>query len=234
MRRLLLVLALLLSLPAFSASGPLRVACLGDSLTAGDGDDQGQGYPGRLQARLPAGTQVKNLGRSGWTSEMMVQGYEGKPSQVKQALAWKPQVALIWIGSNDLWYLYEYNNPGPEQEKADLARFRKNLEDSIRQLRQAGCQVVLALLDDQSKRPVAIKGEAFTGISRAELQRMSRQVQAYNQVLRQLARKNALQTVDFSSGDLFRNPATLNEDGNHPNSRGYDEIAARWLASLTR
>ena len=233
MRRLFLCLLLLLSLPALAAPGPLRVVCLGDSLTAGDGDDQGLGYPGRLQARLPAGSQVKNLGRSGWTSEMMVQGYEGKPSQLKEALAFKPQMALIWIGSNDLWYLYEYNDPGPADEKADQARFQRNLEAAVGQLRKAGCQVVLALLDDQSRRPVALKGEAFPGTSPAELKAMARQAAAYNAILRSLASKYKLKTVDFGQGDLFRNPATLSEDGNHPNARGYEQITARWLEALS-
>lgn len=220
------------SLPALSK--PIKVACLGDSLTEGDGDDRGLGgYPGRLRGRLPKGSQVKNLGHSGWTLEMLLQGYEGKPSQVQQAVQWKPDVCLLWIGSNDLWYLYEYNNPSPADEQQNLQRFGQQLKTCVQKLRNTGSQVVLALLDDQSQRPVAIRGEAFSGISRQEMQRMASQIQAYNRVIASLGRQQGLKVVDFSQGDLFRNPATLADDGNHPNSQGYDRITEIWLKSIS-
>lgn len=227
MQRIILFLFMVaLTLPG--AAQKLRVACMGDSLTEGDGDESGLGYPGRLGSAY----KVLNLGKSGWTSEMMVQGYEGRPSQLVQALAFKPQVALIWVGSNDLWYLYEYNNPDDQAEKADLSNYQARLEKTVQSLQKQGTRVILALLDDQSRRPVALQGKAFTGISRAELGRMRAQTERYNQVLRQLSRRYSLTLVDFSQGDLFRNPATLGQDGNHPNARGYDLIARLWKAAL--
>lgn len=228
---------LLLSLTVWTAFAPgaepgRRVACLGDSLTEGEGDDRGQGYPGRLQTLLGSGYQVKSFGKSGWTAEMMLQGYEGQPSQVQSALNWGPNRALIWVGSNDLWYLYEYNNPDSGAEKRDVDQYRQRLSESIQRLQKRKCQVVLGLLDDQSQRPVALKGEAFTGISRAELKRMSLQVKAYNAVLRQLARKFNTSLVNPGEGGLFSDSSSLNDDGNHPNSRGYDRIAQQWLKAL--
>src|SRR5690349_2012933 len=97
------------------ASGPLTIVALGDSLTEGQGDDSGTGgYPPRLQVLLEtlrAGTQVQNFGHSGWASIDLINGLEGQPSELEQAEAANADIALVWIGSNDLWYLYEY---GPE------------------------------------------------------------------------------------------------------------------------
>ena len=39
----------------------------------------------------------------------------------------------------------------------------ENLDPDLSQMRGAGASVFIALLDDQSKRPVALKGEAFPG-----------------------------------------------------------------------
>lgn len=217
--------------PTAGAPVGKHLVCLGDSLTSGDGDEGGGGFPARLKQKLP-GCEVTNLGHSGWTSEMMVKGYEGQPSELSQALSKNPTTALIWIGSNDLWYLYEYTNPTPAEEKADLASYRSNVESAIKALKARGCQVVLALLDDQSRRPVAVRGEAFTGISKAEMQRMPGQVKAYNATLRALAKKHGCGLVDFSASPIFTNPSTLADDGNHPNASGYDKIAAVWMGAL--
>src|SRR5688500_14478788 len=61
------------------AAGPVTVVALGDSLTAGDGDDSGQGYAGRLTEAIGAvpgraGSTLVNLGQSGWDSTMLVDG----------------------------------------------------------------------------------------------------------------------------------------------------------------
>ena len=73
--------------------GPVTVIALGDSLTAGVGDDAGQGYAGRLAeaiaARRPDST-LNNLGQSGWTSTEMVDGQQGSPPELAQAVAAMP------------------------------------------------------------------------------------------------------------------------------------------------
>ncbi len=228
MRRLLLGLALgsLLLGPAVS-SGP-RIACLGDSLTQGDGDDRGLGWPGRVKQR--SGGELLNLGQSGWTSEMVLRGYEGQPSQVSRARTFKPEVVCLWVGSNDLWYLYEYNDPTAADEKANLTRFRSDVHAILGSFPK--CRFVVALLDDQSRRPVAVKGEAFPGTSPAELKRMSAQVKLYNQALRAEAQAVGGRVVDFSADRTFTDPSLLADDGNHPNARGYDHLAELWWAAL--
>ena len=234
---LLLLGFLLLPCPvASSAEPPLRVACLGDSLTAGDGDDEGGGgYPARLQQRLQAsrpGSQVRSFGLSGQTARMVLEGYEQHRSQVKEALAFKPDVVCLWVGSNDLWYLYEYGDPDGAAEAADARQYRQAVRATVDAFRGKGVRVVLALLDDQSKRPVAVDGQAFPGISQAERQRMGRQVKVYNDLLRAEAARAGCGLADFSASPVFTARATLADDGNHPNARGYDRLAEVWWTAL--
>jgi lysophospholipase L1-like esterase len=47
-----------------------------------------------------------------------------------------------------------------------------------------------------------------------------------------LAARHGVVTVDFYNTDIFTNPATLYDDGNHPNSAGYDAITQKWWQVL--
>ena len=234
-------------LPALSAlpSGPVSLVALGDSLTQGDGDDSGRGYPGRIlemvNAVRPESTLV-NLGQSGWSSDALINGDQGIESQLTRAVAevtsaasqGRNAVALVWIGSNDLWYLYEYGEGTAENDAADAERFSSNMDAIIGQLRGAGAQVIVAMLDDQSRRPIALKGEAFSSITSDELSRMSSQAAFYNKIIVSKAGQYGALTVNFFGTDIFTNPATLYNDGNHPNSAGYDIIAEKWFDVLNR
>ncbi|MCQ3936771.1 MAG: hypothetical protein DPW18_06950 [Chloroflexi bacterium] len=224
-------------------AGPVSMIAIGDSLTQGDGDDSGRGYPGRVLEQVVQerpGSTMTNFAQSGWTSDALIHGDQGMFGQLERAAAevdaalsqGRGAVVFIWIGSNDLWYLYEYGGVTAEQEEQDAERFAANMDTILIALRGKGAQVIVALLDDQSKRPAALAGEAFTGITPGELARMSSQVVRYNGVIQQKAEQYGALTVDFYNSDIFTNPATLSDDGNHPNQAGYDLIAQKWLEAL--
>jgi lysophospholipase L1-like esterase len=223
------------------APGPLTIVALGDSLTEGDCDDSGAGYPGRLKTlvdSLRPGSQIQNLGRSGWSSTDLINGVNGNPSQLTQAVAAHPDVALVWIGSNDLWNLYEY---GPEPmtsdaEQSDLADYSAAIDTILSQLTGGGARVFIAMLDDQSKRPMVASPNptepALPATTTADLALMSDHIKAYNDIIRNGAAKFGAVTVDFSSTSIFTTPATLCSDGNHPNAAGYDLVAQIWFEAL--
>lgn len=223
--------------------GPVTMVALGDSLTQGDGDDTGRGYTMRLLDMVNAirpGSTMTNLGQSGWNSDALINGDQGLSGQLPRAVEeletavaeGRGAVALVWIGSNDLWYLYEFGEGSDENDALDAEHFAANMDVILGQLRAAGAQVIIALLDDQSKRPVALRGEAFTSITPDELNRMSQQVTRYNEIISEKATQYGALTVDFYSTDIFTNPATLYDDGNHPNAAGYDIIAQKWFDVL--
>jgi lysophospholipase L1-like esterase len=225
-----------------SPSNGLNIVALGDSLTEGQGDEMSIGYPGRIalkMALLNPKALVFNFGKSGWTSADLINGANGEPSELDQALENDPDIALVWIGSNDLWYLYEYG-PEPmtaEAEQQDLEQFKTNIETILSKLTLTGARVIIALLDDQSLRPVVAdppnpNEPAFTSITADDLTRMSAHVRAYNTIITLLAQQYNAQTVDFYNTTIFTDASTLAEDGNHPNNAGYDLIAEMWLAAL--
>ena len=233
-------------LPPASAlpAGSVTMVALGDSLTQGDGDDTGRGYTGRLLDMVNAirpGSTMTNFGQSGWNSDALINGDQGLSGQLTRSLEvleiaaaeGRGAVALVWIGSNDLWYLYEFGEGSNENDALDAEHFAANMDLILGQLRAADAQVIVALLDDQSRRPVALKGEAFTSITPDELNRMSLQVTRYNEIISEKAAQYGAVTVDFYSTDIFTNPATLYDDGNHPNAAGYDIIAQKWFDALS-
>ena len=223
--------------------GALTIATIGDSLTEGQGDDSGLGgYPGRLKTLIDPirpGTKIVNVGHSGWSSTDLINGQNGQPAELAQAMDARPNVALVWIGSNDLWNLYEF---GPEPmtadaEQADLAAYAANIDTILKTLTGRGTTVFIALLDDQSKRPVAANPPnpaepAFPATTKADLALMSAHVRAYNDAIRRAAAKHGATTVDFFNTTIFTDAATLYGDGNHPNSAGYDRVAQIWFAAL--
>jgi lysophospholipase L1-like esterase len=81
----------------------LRLACVGDSITAGYAlaDPAHDAYPVQLARLLGAEFEVRNFGVSGAT--LMDAGdypYRGRPAH-DAALAWKPDMVVIALGTND-------------------------------------------------------------------------------------------------------------------------------------
>lgn len=244
--------------PVAIKTDPVTVVTLGDSLTEGVGDSEwtpagvAVGYPGRLEYRLRlvgVDATVHNLGRSGWTSGDLVDGTTWddppQPSQISLALPLlnaavakgEVAVATLWIGSNDLFGLYSWchapDNAGCEAD--DLAAYTANVTSAVTQLRATGAAVVVALLDDQSKRPVLADpafADSFPDIGAAERPLMSAQVSAYNAALAALAASEGATTVDFFSGVYFQDPVLLDSDGNHPSAAGYEEITKVWMRAV--
>jgi lysophospholipase L1-like esterase len=224
--------------------GPVTIVALGDSLTQGDGDElERGGYPASLLDLVNGvrpGSTMTNFGQSGWNSDALIHGDQGIASQLDRAVEIlnratsqrQAALALVWIGSNDLFYLYEYNNPDAQGENDGLTHYAANLDTILSRLTATGARVVIAQLDDQSLRPVTQGMQAFTGISREEIAAMSQQVMRYNTVIVEKAAQYGAFTVDFYHTDIFTNPTTLHDDGNHPNAAGHDLSAQLWFAAI--
>jgi lysophospholipase L1-like esterase len=80
---------------------PIRLACVGDSITQGVGAEKGRSWPDQLQRLLGEKWQVRNFGVSG--STLMDAG--DKPYQqegaFRKAIAFAPDVVVIILGTND-------------------------------------------------------------------------------------------------------------------------------------
>jgi len=78
-----------------------RVACIGDSVTKGANLAKGKTYPEQLQILLGPDYEVANFGRNGAT--LLEKGHNPylQSEELKQALAFKPDVVIISLGLND-------------------------------------------------------------------------------------------------------------------------------------
>ncbi len=112
-----------LILPALLLQQPIRVACVGDSLTFGYGLPEAtrlqNSYPGVLAKRLGGGYLVKGFGHTGCT----IMNLDWLPPLIKTeayraSLAFKPNIVIIMGGTND----------GAPRNWVHAAQFEKDLK----------------------------------------------------------------------------------------------------------
>ena len=197
---LLSVIALAL---AACKSEPIRVACVGDSITYGHGirDREHDTYPGLLSAKLGDKYDVRNFGVSGSTTMMGTDMPYMNEQAYKDALAFNPQIVTIKLGTND-------SNPYNWKEKDHFKQDLKTLINSFREL-PAKPQIWLCL-------PVPAYGQAWS-INDSII---------FNGVIpliREVAQEENLPVVDLNTplqGKRQYFPDTI-----HPNEEGQSMIA---------
>lgn len=188
----------------------VSVIALGDSTGVGIGATDGQGgFPDRLVARARrAGLSVRfhNGAQSGARSSDVPR------QQLSAALRQKPQVAIIGIGTNDVWRLIP------------VEAFRENLASTLRALREAGAYPLVCNIADMALTPAALAAQVWLGLAPAQI---TARVRDFNRALGALATEHRFELIDvftFSQAELGTNPAYVCGDGFHPSSRGYE----RW------
>ena len=81
----------------------IKIACIGDSVTAGYllGNSGSESYPSQLQLLMGESHQVGNFGNSGAT--LLKNGHKPyyKTKEFKDAIAFNPDIAIIHLGLND-------------------------------------------------------------------------------------------------------------------------------------
>ncbi len=102
-KNILITILVILISAAFLAADPIRVACVGDSITYGTRIENRlyNAYPSQLGRMLGPGYEVRNFGVSGAT--LLRNGnmpYTQLPA-FEDALAFKADIVLIKLGSND-------------------------------------------------------------------------------------------------------------------------------------
>lgn len=104
MRQFIFLLSIVFSIILFHSCQPIiKVACVGDSITEGDGlkDRANEAYPAILSKELGKKYRVLNFGQSGAT--LLKKGDRPYWEKVafKNVLAYEPDVIIIQLGTND-------------------------------------------------------------------------------------------------------------------------------------
>jgi len=201
---------------------PTHVACIGDSITFGDGASApGETYPAALQGMLGSRTVVQGFGHSGATA--MGPGasnlpYESQPEYaaattfVAQAGEDARVAVVVLLGANDskaaLW-----DAPGRrERFRVDYAR----LVDHFTSL-PTHPTVYLATPLGVGEHPCCgIRGDVLT--------------HDITPIVEKLAEERRLPIVDLST--VVRGHPELLADGVHPNDKGYEALAAKVKEAL--
>jgi lysophospholipase L1-like esterase len=191
----------------------IRLAVLGDSGAAGLGVDRAIETPGVLIASglsELAGRPVRltNVAKVGATSSDL-------PRQVEIAIAARPEVAVVIVGTNDV---------KERMRPAESVRF---LVDAVRALRAAGAEVVVGTCPDLGTiRPVA---QPLRTLARY----WSRQLAAAQTVAVVESGGRTVSLGDILGPEFEARPAEMfSPDRFHPSAEGYAAAAAVLLPSV--
>jgi len=103
---------------------PIRVACVGDSIT------QGCGYPAKLQQLLGPNYLVGNFGVAGTTVSLNSTNPYMKQSAFQDAEEFNPNYVIIMLGTNDARTDLNENNDTFEADYGQLISSFKNLKSN--------------------------------------------------------------------------------------------------------
>ncbi|MEU8173947.1 SGNH/GDSL hydrolase family protein [Microbispora hainanensis] len=192
---------------------PIRMAVLGDSTSVGLGMTAAEDTPGVRIAYGLAAVAERPV-------HLTVVGQSGAASvdlgvQVDRALEARPEIAIIFIGANDV-------------TTATLpAHAVRHLQKAVRRLREAGAEVVVGTCPDLGTvRPIA---QPLRWVTR----RWSRQLAAAQTVAVVEAGGRTVAFADLLGPEFDANPAEMfGPDRFHPSARGYLQAAYAVLPSV--
>jgi lysophospholipase L1-like esterase len=189
-------------------SSPIRVACVGDSITQGSGT-KGNPYPKQLQELLGDSWNVGNFGVSGRTLLRKGDHPYWNEKAYQNALAFKPDVVIIKLGTNDT----KPQNFAHEKEfAADLRDLAKSFLDLESKPRVFLC------------RPVPVVGQGNFRITEENLQKLMPHIEA-------VAKELKLGIIDMHAA--LKDKPQLIPDRVHPNAEGALEMAKTAFTALT-
>ena len=204
-----ILLLALLSIMTAHAAEPIKVACVGDSITQGSGAQKGKSYPAQLQALLGEGYQVGNFGVSGRTLLKQGDFPYWKENKYKAALAMEPAIVIIMLGTND-------TKPQNWKFEAEFDADYRELVKSFQSLKSRPKVFVC--------RPVPVPGKGNFGINEENIQKEIPRVDA-------LAKELGCGVIDMHAA-LEKFPEML-PDRVHPNTAGAGEMAKAAAKAIT-
>jgi lysophospholipase L1-like esterase len=201
---------------AATTAKPIRVICLGDSVTAGARlkDPAKDAYPARLQSLLGDGYVVSNYGVGGCT--LIHQGQPNVWSTLKRIQKDKcePDIVVINLGINDTC-------GAPRHCWDHQADFAGDYRELIAALRALPSQPRLWLC---APTPMALEASGVNSSRRQNLAERIPRLDELIGVVRQIVKEQGTGFIDLHTPFLGK-PELFTNDGVHPNQAGYAAIA---------
>ena len=182
----------------------VRVACIGNSITDGHGIDMSgmRGYPSQLQRLLGDNYVVKNYGRSARTMLQKGDNPYMKERAWRDALAFKPNVVVIKLGTND---------SKPENWKYGK-EFEQDLRTMLSELKKVSNPRILLCTPVPAYKPSWNINDSVI-------------VNEIIPIINKVAKKERLEVIDLHT--LFQNNdgKQMQADGIHPTEQGDAQMA---------
>jgi len=191
------------------AGGPIKVACVGDSITFGHPVPREKAYPGVLQTLLGPAYEVKNFGQNSATLSRAGNLPYWKFPVFEEATRYEPHIVIIALGAND------------SKVEAWMAKetFTKDLKEMVSHFRQLPSHPLVML-----GIPIPVSPERTKGITAQKVR------ERVTPMIQQVAREMNAPTLDFYTplaGKLELLPDTI-----HPNEQGYRIMAETAAAAI--
>lgn len=199
-------------LPPLSAD-PLRIAVIGDSISTGAHaeDPQHNGYPARLGHLFGKKAEVRAFARGGACLSLKAENSLTNSPVFKRAVDWKPDVALVMLGTND-------SNVSPDNWK-HRAELEGDARHVIASLRNANPDVEVHLIGPPPMFPDR------KGLKPERVANLKQRVPNMGEIRRMNLGIAAAEPRVFHhdiSGALYADRTT---DGVHPDTFGHEDLA---------
>ncbi len=209
---------------AADISESIRVACLGDSITAGARVDAAtESYPAQLQEMLGDEYDVKNFGTGGAT--LIRTGRPNVWQKLDAVKEFQPHIAVISLGTND-------TVAGRRKNWEQIAAFDQDYTDLIRELSELPTKPRIVVCTPTS---MVLETPGLSADRLANLTERKPRLQTLCGQIRAIADKHSHRNVTLLelnqvlAGKL--NLVTAG-DGVHPNANGYKAIASAVAAHI--
>ena len=188
---------------------PVKVACIGDSITEGAGAEPGRSYPAQLQEMLGDKWKVGNFGLGGRTLLKKGDHPYWIEKAYQDALKLEPDVVIIMLGTND-------TKPQNWEHESEFVDDYTELVNSFQGLASEPRIYVC--------RPCPVPGEGNFGINEKNLQVWIKRID-------ELAKDMNLGVIDMYKA--LEGKEKLLPDRVHPNTEGAGEMAKAAFTALT-
>jgi lysophospholipase L1-like esterase len=202
MRQYVIVLAMVLG-SLYAHAAPIKVACVGDSITRGPRNAHDASFPGQLARLLGDHYEVKNYGKPG----IPLARY-GETKEYSNAIAFNPDIVVILLGTND----------AHEKNWKSRDFFKEKLKALLADFRKSNPKVTVYL---------GIPPPIFHSKWGHNSKQLAEEIVP---AVKEAAAEETCQIIDFYA--LFLDKEDMLKDGVHPNNSGYQLMGEKIAAIL--